>query len=728
MHIRIGAQSLSGDDLKRLLNDKREVNPENTEEVKSIVDETLPKPKQEAIKPAKQESEIIEPIIQDTAKVTVTTNTQAAPRDKSDQSIAQTQTQAPKIFTQRENSMNPSKKVGLASYNPGAAQLSTSMIQDVSLNEISKVIETLMKSSQLVGFNVKIRPVPVRTDNTQNISYVLVECSNSDTQPTHVSYTAIVIASSYSATDLPTQKYTIRNPNGFMDQPIEIQLADSDVCDENLQRMMLARVRMVYPNVRHENITMAEPVVLPRTFNYQDADQIRRVLINAINAANMLLQINLGDSSQFTDLTLANFDARGTEDVEVAFTDDTIVDDVGLPRRADLRVTIATAQRNTAQDRNRVVINGDDASVTFAEVGGYVDLAWDCAAAPQNSMLAGLINAPAQTQVPKLYTPRVIVTAMRTMRVASLPTMLLTLATAVAALRQDNERLIREYFVGATKSSLNPYRDLAGVGYDLFPLLTSNQQITPLPTKGEQAQPAQLMQLLQQIFHPATFSIDVPEYGCDSWLLSPFLSAASGRQEAIDLLNGAADYLTHGEFSKSCDRLYAGRRPIPVFNDNNRVHAGYYQDAMSGRYVDIRSVDYLMMLNRYGAEAPAEVTAWSQSHAQAEASLEQRVAKRYSQIQEITANSAVQTGWHRRLTLGGEWLVALIDAISKCDYSPNVRDTHQYGVADMRTNASFLQAGRMNGTNMGFFNTTAPGPVNRNGMGGMFTRFDNFMN
>ena len=122
-----------------------------------------------------------------------------------------------------------------------------------------------------------------------------------------------------------------------------------------------------------------------------------------------------------------------------------------------------------------------------------------------------------------------------------------------------------------------------------------------------------------------------------------------------------------------------------------------------------------------------EVDAWSQSFTEVNASLEQRVAKRWEQINNITAGSAVQTGWHRRLGLGGEFLNILVQAVAACDYSPNIRDNRQYGVNDVRTAANFLNAGAIGSLNNSqFFNQTAQVGSNRVGMGGMYTRFDNF--
>lgn len=630
----------------------------------------------------------------------------------------------PQSSTQGKKNMITEKKVGLSSYNAGNFQLSAGAVQDTYLNKVSEVLDTLLKNSSLQGYNVVMRPVPSRSDSTQNVSYILIECRDSDKNPTAVGYTAIVLASSY-AQELPTQRFTIRQQNGFVDSSTEIRLADSDVCDQHLLRLMSARVQRCNPGIPENRFFIAEPTVLPRSFVYTDADQIRRILINAINAASLNLNKSLGAESEFVDFTLANVSARGTEDVEVVYTDDTTVDEVGLPRRADLRVIIATAQSNN-NDRSRVAINGDNAAQTLAEVSAFVDLTWNCTATAQNSLLGGLIPNQANS-VPKLYTPRVVLTRIRTDSIRSLPMQLLALATSVATLSMDNDRRIREYFVGATKSSTNPYRDLAGVGFDLFPLVSNNNQSGPLPTKGEQATPGQLMDLLSMIFHQATYAIDVPEYSSDSWTLSPFLSAAAGKTEAIKEIIGAANFLTGGKFDELVKQYLNGKYPTIVLNDNNRIHAGFYQDGQTARYVDLRSVDYLMVQNSYGADQRSEVDAWSQSFTEVNASLEQRVAKRWEQINNITAGSAVQTGWHRRLGLGGEFLNILVQSVAACDYSPNIRDNRQYGVNDVRTAANFLNAGAIGSLNNSqFFNQTPQAGGNRVGMGGMFTRFDNF--
>lgn len=623
------------------------------------------------------------------------------------------------------------KEIGIASYNAGQYQLSAGLIQDGSLTKVSETIKTLVDNGDLASYNLNIRPVPVGSDPGQNVSYVLVECTDARNNPRAVGYTAIVLASSLAMSDLPTQRYNVRQAGSYGgDQPVEVKMADSDVCDPHLLKLIHARITRLYPQIT-DAFFLAEPTVLPRVFNFADQDQIRRVLVNAINAANLRLQTSLGEQSKFEDFTLENRSALGTEDVEVVFTDDTMTDDVGLPRRADLRVVISTTAGNPNERNNRIAINGEQAASVVAEIGGFVDLTWDCQASAPNSLLAGF-QQNQQQSVPKMYRPRVIFTTQRTARISSLPMKLLALATSIATLEVDNGagttagRRVREYFVSATKSSSNPYRDLGAVGFDLYPLMSNGTQRSAIPTKGENASPDQLLGLLQQILHPQTYALDIPEYGPDSWTLTPFMSAALGNEAAIKELHSAADYLTGGKYRALIASKYGGILPQPVINDNNRLHAGYYQDGVTSRIVDMRNVDMLMVLNRYGLEQVQEVNAWSQSFAAINSSLEQRVAKRWETIADITAGSAHQTGWTRRYTLGGDFFRILIEAINQCEYSPNVRDTQQFsGLGELRQNSSFLQGGVVGQTSQ-LFNQNQPRSQNNRGFGGMTTRFDQF--
>lgn len=619
------------------------------------------------------------------------------------------------------------KESGISSYSAAGYQLNAGVIQDASLNKFTETLETLLKAANLSKYHVTVRPVPVSSDQGQNVSYLLIECADKATNPTAVGYTAVVIASSYSQPVLPTARYNVRHTNGVVDQGVEIRLADSDVCDRALLELMALRVQNLNSSVNSSRIYLAEPNVLPRTFNFNDPEQIRKVLINAINAASLRLNTSIGDETGFRDFTLANRTARGTEDVEVVMTDDPSINDNGLPLRADLRVLIQTAAKNVDTRNTRVSINGDNASALIAEVTAFADLTWQCDMTPQNTMLTQLTGGvqAGVTQAPKMYRPRVVFTRVRTQSISSLPMQLLTFATAVKALDVEDGRRLREYFVTATKSSNNIYRDLAGIGYELVPLVQPGRAPQLLETKGEAATAQQLMGLLQQVFHEPVYSIDIPEYGPESWTLTPFLSAASGNEVALREIVAAADWLTNGEFTKQCQAKHSGRYPTPVLNDNNRVHAGFYSDARTNQLVDIRSIDYLMVVNLFGENSPMEVTAWSQSYAASQTSLEQRVAKRWDLITAITANSAVQTGWYRRVTFGGLFLRTLMDAISLCDFSPNVRDNQQF-TDQLRTNASFLNDGVVGGGGQ-FFNQNGGSNQNRNGMGGMHTRFENFL-
>lgn len=401
-----------------------------------------------------------------------------------------------------------------------------------------------------------------------------------------------------------------------------------------------------------ENIVFCGHMVVPREVRlWEDSESLKEVAFFADAAiGNAFISNTTGDSFNLAHHTSKEdyFKAR------IEYNPEPVYNAFGLPVRSDVRISV-NAQASGEYGETTMPISSIDA---------YVDLVLDANAAAGVSNVGGFSGfADSQPQQVQPYIPRIVISRMDNMTDFISPeTQMLALLNAGLLSRQ------KAYLgVWLPRKNVPDDEDLRNLGAVNFELNMKNES-TPsrVPLKDESFRQEHFLNFCNRTIQDTPIYSMLVEDGNEfNWVQRHFVNACFDKETTLDeygkptgsnltsydVLYMAANRLTNGEFNK----IYPVGNAI-CSHDGNRYHSGYFVNK-DGEQVDVRSLDYLAMLNLFGATDISSVNTFSDT------------------LDRIDENNDLRMHMRREL------------------YNAAVGRTHVYGKADMiNIHPEFMEA------------------------------------
>ena len=526
--------------------------------------------------------------------------------------------------------------------NPSANGLFT--VSDTAagehLSRLDKELKEIYKTAN-PATTISLLPLSMDNNNQLLIDTLVVIVGLANAPQLGVAYHPILLAGSIpQLEDVTTQ---VQRPGGMGTMNVLETRVEGDIADEVYYGIIKDEVEKNFPGVP------TFPVIgetLPRNFNFEDQDALQKGARNASMAGAVTLQNHVSSRS---DLNLANVKKNSKLTLRTNFGQANELDRVGLPVRSDIVVALTAEPIVPKSEQKRIM---STRSSQVARVQAFVDLVWS----PSMEETNPFFQLPQQqgfgNQRPvnphEKYIPRIVVTGLSTNNPPTTAVQLLNWLLSMNI--SENGQWVHAFTPRNYRTGSKDY-DMHDIG---AMAIEANFENNPdglgmrVDTTLETFQ-AKLPSYLAAIIRPEpVISIDISECGADSWINGFLAKAAEEDEEALDLVFNAANTLTNGHFAKNWENVdYNG----PIFSDeNNRIHAGYYLDS-EGKQRDIREIDYLAVLNRFGGGTEHEIVRrWSESFLDEAGPLLARLEDRRKVIDLMTGNSAKYTGFFRRVS------------------------------------------------------------------------------
>lgn len=288
-----------------------------------------------------------------------------------------------------------------------------------------------------------------------------------------------------------------------------------------------------------------------------------------------------------------------------------------MPVRSDIRITVSAQSNN----------DGMDNTMPLSSIDCFVDLVLDANAAAGGNMSPGGFMQPVQ-QSTQVYIPRIVIPRIDILTDFISPeTMLLGVLNAGLLVRQNA-------YLGAWVPRKNvpadeDFRDLGAVNFELNMQNEANPSRAPL--KDDQYTQQHFSIFANQVIqNRPVFTILIEDGGELTWIQKMFLDAANRVVGAEQELYNAAYTLTNGAFAETAfaQDFRAKKAHICSIDDAvGNMHSGYYIDKY-GEKRDIKEIDYLAMLNIFGATDMNQVNMFADTFDQIGIDIRSRMSTR----------------------------------------------------------------------------------------------------
>ena len=558
--------------------------------------------------------------------------------------------------------------------------------QSEILTRLSKAVDAVFKNNANAIYELSAIPVDYNQDLKLYMSVLIVTARALQNRDAGVAYHVLMLEGSVE----PFQP-KFENIGG---ENVEILKLASDANDDRTMSVVVEHLRRAYPGVR---LHSADACVVPRDFNLDDEQAIYQLAANASFAVTHELEVQRPD---FQDINLANASKDDSLVVRVAFPKTQQQNQVGLPVRNDISIDLTAVPSNQAQgslERQAVV----------ARAGGFIDLVWDPVPQPQ-----GFYFNPQQPQATQHYAARLVLTSMESIFASTLPAQLIALVNAMAL--RENNTWTQTFRPAPFSNDQFDLHDIGAVNLECGVVPGAEGVNQRIDTKADSFKADSLAKLLALTIKPGLIiSMDVEDTGPSSWYNGVF-SVASGVGNPSSVANAneaiinAAIYLTNGHFSK-----YFGANGAVCYNEGNLVHLGYYINSQ-GQKCDLRDYDYLAVLNRTAQTDPGVIRLWSDSFNRTDVPLARRLSDRKKILNGLTGNSAVFTGFARRITFDVKFLEALVKGCLDCGMDVRTVTPYVDQGSYERAGAGFVQNSLLSPASSGLFNRNLGGSYGGN--------------
>lgn len=461
----------------------------------------------------------------------------------------------------------------------------------------------------------------------------------------------------------------------------QVMHVPSDGLDTEYSRRIVKAVAEAFPDFKLLN---ANGMVVPDTVAADNEDQAREILYNATRACVTAV---VESNPAFTDVNLTRRLDNTFQNVNIVISKNDALDIVGMPVRQDVVVSLTARQKQEQQTQQ----NQQNAPRSINSVGGSESLVgtvsgfYDISFAPQSATPGGQFMQNPLDRT-RQFVPRYIVTAINQPKLATLASTLLMLYTttcltdvstwqSVFFQRMKDHRLE----VGGKDKGVDP-TDIGILNLVSNVLnVPADKSAEPYDLKSNAVTAGEFVNYMYQVFVPdCSIAIDVPRCGPQSWYLNVLSGAAQGNAGAMHEIVRAADKLTGNRFSA---HFFAGTQvgQAPILDvggffseTNNTVHNGYFNkqttDGVEKR--DLRAVDYLYVLNRYGKMDKTALD-WATTFLIDRTNPFQRMARRKEIIEATVGGKVVFTGFSERHTFSKRFITALLLSCVEAGLKPN---------------------------------------------------------
>lgn len=459
------------------------------------------------------------------------------------------------------------------------------------------------------------------------IMVLMVESANATT---HVSAFSILVNSEEI-------RLSPRMEKGENGRPIELRTVAGDVYNS---KEYWARVQQLigeqYQNASNLQIHDAGGLVIPESFDTQNGD-VHGLVYTAGNAAYTVMNtyVSLDDAPP---INVANRKSNEILTARLAFSGEQRYNVVNEPIRSDVVIELDSSTQGV-QDTFL------QPTSMLTKTVGFITPVFAQAPSQINT------NGPRNDQP---YWANFVITDIES-GFDAFDLELVLLALNNAALLANRYAFADAFRPRFSQRDGNDLRDIGALGYTM---IVDGKPLGYIDTKTEGFQQEFAQLILDNFRDGLLTSIDVPEIGEKAWALDIFRAAANGDLRAVGRIRRAADNLTNGAFSQ----IFGDDTRIAA-DDDNRIHLGYWTDEQ-GRQRDLRSIDYLAVLNIFGKTAPGQAVAFADTYSPKMGTLAARLDARLQIIDSCTSGNWKLTGYANRLNFYGPFIQALLSA---CD-------------------------------------------------------------
>lgn len=395
-----------------------------------------------------------------------------------------------------------------------------------------------------------------------------------------------------------------------------------------------------------------------------DEQAIGDCVKNALSAIKTAIDRNDPD---VVKMSLSEKDNKGQYNtVHVQHRQNNVYDRGHQPVRADMVIDLIT--RSNKDFRSRDQIDQMTPGTRITRLGGYYDFVYAPTDAAANRVDLDFgrdreSRRDRDNEAYQLYSKRFITTLIDTVDFSP-ESMLLAIATADVA--------------SSMKEVMSAFEPNRAIGEDdprNIGVLAIEPNLNQLDrgfgerweTKSDSFNSAKLKALINTTVRKGLIqSVDIPECGASTWQYLDWIAAQDGNKAALKRVVATANRLTDGAFSD-----YWRRDDAPIFDAHSeRIHAGWVYDPESGQRIDLRCLDYVMLLNLVRPERQEDlrlIQLFSMAASEGEDD-PLSMSDRYDIIKRLMPE-AVITGYHSRFNFVTDFTDALVDSILDCKLS-----------------------------------------------------------
>lgn len=572
------------------------------------------------------------------------------------------------------------------------------------VTKLESALEVILKTAS-AGYNIKLLSIDnaVETNWRYSVAVLAVHRPNIN----WLSYYPMLIEATESRR---LEGRAVRV--GGSDRSVTITPVPSDALDDAYIRRIEELLGTSFASAQALHV---QGLVIPRTVNFEDVDALKRILMTATRACvTQLAEID----PAFVDNNLSKVNGSASLLSRLAVTSGSTNGDVrsvvNQPIRQDVELTLVamTPQDTTGMTQSQlqqaVSLNGSGATEDrIGRVSAYIDVRMLPAS-------MGAYNAD-PFALTRRFVPELVITGVELNKLATTASlvMMITQMTALAEPRVWHSVLYQRSIAGR-----NEYKNAAFDPTDIGVLnYISDVARTGTPAaydlKGSGTNGAEFIDYVNKVFvQGLALSIDIPRLAPQASYMNVLTNCAMGKADALAFLLDSLNKLTGGEFSRI---FFQGNNgvgrlmPEMVFSEtNNSLYNGYYTQKVGDttRDVDLRHIDTVALMSRFGLQNPELVTKWTQGTLVNEVEAPIRMANRREVIDAYTNDSAVITGISERHTFRTEFLQAVVACSLKNNFKPTLEFRDPLAGADTGLRApAFMQHGVWTGGIAGAFNS-----------------------
>jgi hypothetical protein len=455
--------------------------------------------------------------------------------------------------------------------------------------------------------------------------------------------------------------------------------------------------------------------VVPRTFNFDDAEAVRLLVVNAYVAIEQQMFHEQG----YPEVNLAEVSRDAFLQTSVLYGQPEAISATQLPIRADLRMNVMAVSNEQASNDT---VNNAKPSELLGELAGFIEPVF----APIQNPMGGFFGQPMQAsqalgfygqqQPTQKFFARLVLTRLLSMGSVSPGMQELMLA---AGLNLTEGGAWWTYF--RSPKGINPQgtaanrRDIGALNIEANVYNEEGGWGAPLRTGDASWDDAALGKFLMTAVAPTlAVALDVSTCSDDTYYNDVFAYAASPGADgdaARKTLLEYADFITGGRF-----RHHYKGNGNPVVINEEYVLNGYYHRG-DGTKADVREVDYLAVMNVLGRTNPQMGAAWSDAMF-SNAPREKNELAQKQIIQDVLGANVNWTGRSRRVTVMGDFMDPYRKALAEINIFFKLNNTAGQGeFFQQRGRADFLHQAAFGVTPSGVYQSSYGQP-----QGGNFAR------